>query len=293
MKRLVIMLVATSLVMLAVPYGRTESVPKTAKTDKLEVAKTAEENGDLARLHKDYLKAAAYYTAAIRNSRQNAVLYNKLGIVELQLGEGGAAHKDFMEAVKYDPRFVPALNNLGAVALMDRKYKAAVGDFKRALALDETVASTHLNLAEAWMGLKQVDRAMTEYARALELDADVMDDSEGGICRSDHDAGAARPHSVHDCQVVYQARQHRRSLGLSGQGQRGALSRSGLCLLRSGLRPALEGPAPGQDRLAVDHPCRFVQCRAPPWEGRRRAALLFWAWALVIPASCIQEAFSG
>ncbi len=180
MKRLVIMLVATSLVMLAVPYGRTESVPKTAKTDKLEVAKTAEENGDLARLHKDYLKAAAYYTAAIRNSRQNAVLYNKLGIVELQLGEGGAAHKDFMEAVKYDPRFVPALNNLGAVALMDRKYKAAVGDFKRALALDETVASTHLNLAEAWMGLKQVDRAMTEYARALELDADVMDDSEGG-----------------------------------------------------------------------------------------------------------------
>ncbi len=180
MKRLVMMLVATSLVMLAAPYGRTESIPETARTDKLDVAKTAEEKGDMARIHKDNLKAAAYYEAAIRNSSQNAVLYNKLGIVELMLDERRDARKNFMEAIKYDPRFVPALNNLGAVALVDKKYKAAVSDFKQALALDETVASTHLNLAEAWMGLKQVDRAMTEYARALELDADVMDENEGG-----------------------------------------------------------------------------------------------------------------
>jgi tetratricopeptide (TPR) repeat protein len=148
--------------------------------DKSEAAKVAEQNGDLARLHKDNIRAAAYYTAALHISRQDAVLYNKLGIVELQLGEKGPAHKHFAQAVKYDPRMVPALNNLGAVALLEKKYKAAVGYFKQALALDESVASTHLNLAEAWMGMSEIDRAMTEYARALELDADVLTNSEGG-----------------------------------------------------------------------------------------------------------------
>lgn len=186
MKRLVMMLVATSLVMLAAPYGRTEpaseaaKTPEAAKIDKLEAAKTAEDNGDLARLHKDNLKAAAYYSAAIHNSRDNAMLYNKLGIVELQLGERGPARKHFAQAAKLDPRLVAALNNLGAVALLEKKYKPAVAYFKQALALDETVASTHLNLAEAWMGLTQVDRAMTEYARALELDADVLSNTDGG-----------------------------------------------------------------------------------------------------------------
>lgn len=180
MKRLVMILVATSLVMLAAPYGRTESIPDKAKLDKSEAAKVAEQNGDLARLHKDNDRAAAYYTAALHISRDSADLHNKLGIVELQLGERGAARKNFAQASKLDPRLVSALNNLGAVALLDKKYKPAVGYFKRALALDETVASTHLNLAEAWMGLSEVDRAMTEYARALELDADVLSNNDGG-----------------------------------------------------------------------------------------------------------------
>jgi len=180
MKRLVMMLAATSLVMLTAPFGRTETVPDTPKMDKLEAARVAEENGDLARLHKDKLKAAAYYQAAIRNSRQNASLYNKLGIVELQLGERGQARKQFAQAVKLDSHLVAAINNLGAVALLDKKYKPAAGYFKQALALDESVASTHLNLAEAWLGLNETDRAMTEYARALELDADVLTNSEGG-----------------------------------------------------------------------------------------------------------------
>jgi len=180
MKRLVIMLVATSLVMLAAPYGRTESVPESAKLDKIEAARVAEENGDLARFHKDNLRAAVYYQAAIRNSPRNAVLYNKLGIADLKLGERGQARKQFSQAIKLDGHLASALNNRGAVSLLDKKYKAAVGDFKQALALDESVASTHLNLAQAWMGLKQMDRAMTEYARALELDADVLSNNEGG-----------------------------------------------------------------------------------------------------------------
>jgi tetratricopeptide (TPR) repeat protein len=180
MKKLVLMLIA-GLLIYAGPYGRTDPTPNPAANDQQAGAMKAEERGDLARLRENYSLAAAYYYAALRVSRQDASLYNKLGVVELQQGQRGQARKNFTLALKYDPKFISAVNNLGAVALLDRKYKPAIGYFKQALAMDETVAATHLNLAEAWMGLGETDRAMTEYGRALELDADVLSRNQGGV----------------------------------------------------------------------------------------------------------------
>jgi tetratricopeptide (TPR) repeat protein len=179
MKRLVMMLMA-GLLIYAGPYGRTEPTPNPSANDKMDGVRKAEERGDLARARSNYSLAAAYYQAALRVSRQDANLYNKLGIVELQQGQRGQARKNFALARKYAPQFIAAVNNLGAVDLLDRKYKPAAAYFKQALAMDETVASTHLNLAEAWMGLNEVDRAMNEYSRALELDADILTSSQEG-----------------------------------------------------------------------------------------------------------------
>ena len=180
MKKLVLMLIA-GLLIYAGPYGRTDPTPNPAANDQQAGAMKAEERGDLARLRENYSLAAAYYYAALRVSRQDASLYNKLGVVELQQGQRGQARKNFTLALKYDPKFISAVNNLGAVALLDRKYKPAIGYFKQALAMDETVAATHLNLAEAWMGLGETDRARTEYGRALELDADILSSNQGGV----------------------------------------------------------------------------------------------------------------
>jgi tetratricopeptide (TPR) repeat protein len=181
MKDLRIMIVVTSLLVCAAQYGRSDPAPTPPTPDKLGSARIAEGKGDLARAHSNYETAASYYVMALHSDRQNAVLYNKLGIAELQLHERSAAHKHFAQALKYDPRNFSALNNLGAVAYLDKKYKSAVSYLKQALALDESSASAHLNLAEAWMGMGDVDRAMTEYARALELDADVLTNSTEGV----------------------------------------------------------------------------------------------------------------
>jgi tetratricopeptide (TPR) repeat protein len=171
-------LVAASLLMGVAPRAMAEN---TAKADKAEAARKAEERGDLARVRKEYAVAGAYYQAAIHASRENAVLYNKLGIVQLQQNSRSAARKNFAQAVKLDPQLVSPVNNLGAVALMDRKFKVAVDYFKQALAMDELVAATHLNLAESWMGMGETDYAMTEYARALELDADILTTTDEGV----------------------------------------------------------------------------------------------------------------
>jgi Tfp pilus assembly protein PilF len=180
MKNLVMMLMAMGLLYCAAPYGRTAPLPNATTTDKLANAKATEEKGDLARIHDDYEQAAFYYRKALRVDRQNADLYNKLGVAELKSGNRGSAHKSFELAVKYNPQDAVALNNLGATACLDRKYKLAVGYLKQALALDEPQAPTHINLAEAWIGLGQTDRAMTEYARALELDPDALSENENG-----------------------------------------------------------------------------------------------------------------
>ena len=120
-------------------------------------------------------------TAAHFTSPANSTLLNKLAVAELQTGDRGAARKHLNQAVKYDPRNVPAWNNLGVVACVDRRYNSAIRYLKNALALEETNASAHLNMAETWFGLGDVDRAMTEYARALELNADILSSNPGAV----------------------------------------------------------------------------------------------------------------
>jgi|WetSurMetagenome_2_1015567.scaffolds.fasta_scaffold119257_2 tetratricopeptide (TPR) repeat protein len=180
MKRLVMMM-AAMLICLA-PFGRAIPMPESdaSSADKPDAAKVAEEKGDLARAHENYALAAVYFQTALRTNWKDAGLYNKLGIVELQLKESGQARRNFQKALKIDPGFTAAINNLGAVALTNKKYKSAASYFKQALAKDESVASTHVNLAEAWIGLKEMDRAMNEYTRALELDPDVFSNDQGG-----------------------------------------------------------------------------------------------------------------
>jgi tetratricopeptide (TPR) repeat protein len=174
-------LVATVLLLCASPYGRTDPLPDAAKQDKLAIANMNVEKGDLARAHDNMQTAIAYYRLALRTDRQNAELYNKVGVAELQVNDRGSARKDFGRALKYNPQYAIALNNLGAVAFLDKKYQLALRYLKQSLALDEASASTHINLAEAWMGLGDTDRAMTEYARALELNADILSSSQDGV----------------------------------------------------------------------------------------------------------------
>jgi tetratricopeptide (TPR) repeat protein len=180
MKRLMTILAAAGLLVCAATYGGADPVASPTASDKLDRAKAAELKGDLARAHTNYESAVSDYLEALHTDRQNTLLYNKLGIVELQLQDRSSARKYFKLALKYDPRNFSALNNLGAVAFLDKKYKSSVGYLKQALALNESSASAHLNLAEAWMGLGAVDRAMTEYSRALELDADVLSTEHAG-----------------------------------------------------------------------------------------------------------------
>lgn len=148
---------------------------------RVQVTQTAEVQGDAARARENYYSAEWYYRKALKNDRKNAVLYNKLGLVQLKVGNYRGAHDSFRRAVKLDSRNPHFYNNLGALYCLEKKYKPAVKELKHALALNESMAAAHMNMAEAWMGRGDANRAMNEYARAIELDPDILDSSRNGV----------------------------------------------------------------------------------------------------------------
>jgi len=182
MKKQILVLFTMVLLAFWAPYGKATSALDLPKPGSLEdLSKTSELKGDLARARKDYVAAIDNYRTALRSDKTNAALYNKLGVAQLKLGDYRGARKSFIDAVKYNPKNVDALNNLGAIACLDKKYKAATRYLKQALALDETRAVIHINLAESWFGQSKIDWAMTEYARALELDPDILSPQSDGV----------------------------------------------------------------------------------------------------------------
>lgn len=141
-----------------------------------------EKAGDQLRAQKDYKQAMQAYRLALRKESKNAVLYNKLGLAELQGGDARSARSDFERAIKYDKKYAQAQNNLGAVAYLEKKYGNAASYFKKAVALEENQPTFHVNLGAAWFAQNKLERSILEYMRALELDPDALTNlSKAGI----------------------------------------------------------------------------------------------------------------
>jgi len=175
MKNLILAVVIGAMVVGAAEYAFAEPGPERATVSlKVMSAAELEKAGDESRSAKDYAEAIRYFRAAISKDRNNALLYNKLGIVELQSGDANQARADFQTSTRRDPKYAEAFNNLGAVDLEQKRYGSAARNLKKAIALQETSATFHANLGTAWFAQNKLDRAITEYTRALELDPDIL-----------------------------------------------------------------------------------------------------------------------
>jgi len=180
MKRIVELMMTAVILAGVVPIcAAAEQDSQTATTASPEVMTAAEmeAKGDSLRKLKEFPQAMQYYRAALRKEPTSAVLYNKLGMAELQSGNRKAAQNHFDKATKLDPNFADATNNLGVIAFIQKKNEKAIKYFKKALALNETRATFHVNLGAAWFNEEQWDRATTEFSRAVELDPLIFSES--------------------------------------------------------------------------------------------------------------------
>ena len=134
-----------------------------------------ESQGDDLRAQKLFLDAIDYYRAALAKKPDDAALYNKMGIAELQMHRLVEAKKDFERSIKADRIYSEAYNNLGVVYYSAKRYNKAIDRYNKAIQLRDDAASYYSNLGAALFSKKEFEKSVLAYARALQLDPDVFE----------------------------------------------------------------------------------------------------------------------
>ena len=158
-----------------VPFSIRRAAPPPVSATAEELEKAA----DKFRSEKAYLDAMDYYRATLVKKPNIAQVYNKLGIVELQMELYKQARKDFKRAIKLDRTFASTYNNLGAVYYGQGDYGAAIKQYQKAIKLDPGAATYYSNIGAAYFARKDFARAGVSYAKALELDPDILERHSG------------------------------------------------------------------------------------------------------------------
>jgi len=131
--------------------------------------------------------AMAYYAKkrhelakmVLENARQvdpgEAVVWNKLGFVEVALGNRPQAFEDFKKAAELRPDYPEAQINYGAMLVDAEDFAGAVKVLELAIKYAPNNAQAHLDLGNAYRGSRQFDLAKREYEKAQLLDPKLVD----------------------------------------------------------------------------------------------------------------------
>ena len=157
-------------VQVGLPQMRVAEAPDNASS-----VDALEQRGDELRASKYYLDAVDFYRAALKKDPNNARIYNKVGIAELQMHRFDDAKKDFEKSIKKDRDYSNSYNNLGVIYYHDKKYSKAISLYEKAIKLTPDSASFYSNLGTAYFAKKQFDQAMAAYTQAVQIDPDVFD----------------------------------------------------------------------------------------------------------------------
>jgi tetratricopeptide (TPR) repeat protein len=141
-----------------------------------------EGRADELRTQKLYADSIDFYQAALKKQPDRAMLWNKLGVCEINLRRYEEARKDLEHAMKLDKDMPEVINNLGATHFALGHTRRAEKLYKRALQLRPDSALYHYNLGNAYFSRKDYDKSNEEYVRALQLDPDIFErPSSGGM----------------------------------------------------------------------------------------------------------------
>lgn len=119
---------------------------------------------------KEYDKAIADYSEAIRLYPEYAGAYNNRGIVLQKKQEYDKAIADYNEAIRLDPKYALAYNNRGNAWHEKQEYDKAIADYNEAIRLDSKYASAYNNRGTVWYEKQEYDEAIANYNEAIRLD---------------------------------------------------------------------------------------------------------------------------
>ncbi|HEX5042101.1 MAG TPA: tetratricopeptide repeat protein [Candidatus Polarisedimenticolaceae bacterium] len=89
--------------------------------------------------------AQEYFRASLDMNREDAEVWNNLGMVQLRLDQDGAAKSSFERAIALDPTHARAHYNLGMYLDDQGDYDGAIQEYTRALLLDPRLGDAAYN----------------------------------------------------------------------------------------------------------------------------------------------------
>lgn len=111
--------------------------------------------------------------------RNDAVLFNKLGVAYQELGGNDAAESYYKRAEAADKTFATPVNNLGTLEYGLHHYSKSVNYYKRALRMGASEATVYSNLGYAYYSAKKYELAMDSFNKALAIDPTIFDNHSG------------------------------------------------------------------------------------------------------------------
>jgi Tfp pilus assembly protein PilF len=135
------------------------------------------EHAALDMIHKDYAGAADIYKDLLRETPNDGVTWNRLGIAYHQQSLLGDALKCYERATKVDKKNGDGWNNVGTVYFQEKKFAKAIRAYKKAIGLNGNRATFYGNIGIAYMNEKKVPEAMESFRTAVKLDPDVFNES--------------------------------------------------------------------------------------------------------------------
>jgi tetratricopeptide (TPR) repeat protein len=151
---------------------------------------TALERAALDMIHKDYAGAADIYRRLLRDTPNDSVTWNRLGIAYHQQSLLGDALKCYERATKVDKLNGDGWNNIGTVYFQEKKFAKAIRAYKKAIALNSTRATFYGNMGIAYLNYKKIPDAMDSFRQAVKLDPDVFTETSSlGTVLQDRSVG--------------------------------------------------------------------------------------------------------
>jgi len=136
-----------------------------------EIQLTPEQMGDIHMARKRYEAALSAYHKAPRS----ALIWNKIGIAEQQMGMLDAARISYETSLKMNSQNADTLNNLATVYYATHQYKSADKMYRKALKLDPHSALVYKNLGTDLMAWNKFQRGWECYVTALSFDPQIFE----------------------------------------------------------------------------------------------------------------------
>lgn len=117
-------------------------------------------------------KALADFTSAIKETPDDADIYEKRANLYYYMNRYDLADRDYQKIISIDPGSVMGYMGIGRNANAEKRYDDAIEQFNYVTRLASDYSSGYSFRAESYIGLKQYDKAVDDIIKALAIDGD-------------------------------------------------------------------------------------------------------------------------